>query len=61
LEHLEANFYKTYLDQFDAKAFADAGFEDWVRGRLVNIRDHELQHVELLSGALGAAATKACT
>lgn len=32
-----------------------------VRERLQNVAEHEAQHVELLSGALGDAATKPCT
>lgn len=61
LEHLENYFYSTFLGQFDAGAFAAAGFPDWVRGRLVQIGEHEAQHVALLSGALGSAATQPCT
>lgn len=61
LEHLENYFYSHYLEQFSAQDFAAAGFPDWVRGRISQIAGHEAQHVELLSGALGDAATKPCT
>ncbi|OCF33252.1 hypothetical protein I317_03685 [Kwoniella heveanensis CBS 569] len=60
LEHLENAFYHQFLGQFDAAAFKNAGFPDWVRGRLENIAEHEAQHVALLSGALGSAATQPC-
>ncbi|EIW62541.1 uncharacterized protein TRAVEDRAFT_42899 [Trametes versicolor FP-101664 SS1] len=60
LEHLESAFYAQALAKFDAQAFADAGFPDWVRGRFVQIGEHEAEHVKFLSGALGAAATQAC-
>ncbi|KAL1945697.1 hypothetical protein VTO73DRAFT_1699 [Trametes versicolor] len=60
LEHLESAFYAEGLSKFDAKAFSDAGFADWVRGRFVQIGAHEAEHVKFLSGALGDAATKAC-
>ena len=38
-----------------------AGYPDWVRNRVSNIAGHEAQHVTLLSGALGSAATQPCT
>ncbi|KAI0351019.1 hypothetical protein OH77DRAFT_978128 [Trametes cingulata] len=60
LEHLESAFYSSALAKYDAKAFADAGFPDFVRGRFVQIAEHEAAHVSLLSGALGAQATKPC-
>ncbi len=64
LEHLEAAFYRTALDTYDAAAFEAAGLPWWVRYRLTEIANHERNHVELLSGALtaaGANATAACT
>ncbi|WWD18043.1 hypothetical protein CI109_102490 [Kwoniella shandongensis] len=61
LEHLENSFYHGFLDKFDDAAFTNAGFPDWVRGRVKNIAEHEAQHVALLSGALGSAATQPCT
>ncbi|CDO71959.1 hypothetical protein BN946_scf184940.g106 [Trametes cinnabarina] len=60
LENLENAFYSQGLAQYDAKAFTDAGFPDWVRGRFVQIGEHEAAHVQFLNGALGAAATKPC-
>jgi len=39
----------------------NAGYPDWVRNRVENIASHEAQHVALLSGAIGAAATQPCT
>lgn len=61
LEHLENNFYATYLAQFSQDDFKAAGYPDWVRGRISQIGAHEAQHVALLSGALGDAATQPCT
>ncbi|KAI0633859.1 ferritin-like domain-containing protein [Trametes polyzona] len=60
LEHLESAFYADGLAKFDAQAFADAGFPDWVRGRFRQIGEHEAEHVKFLSGALGPSATQAC-
>ncbi|WVF70829.1 hypothetical protein IAT40_005623 [Kwoniella sp. CBS 6097] len=60
LEHLENAFYHQFLGQFDQAAFKNAGFPDWVRNRIENIAEHEAQHVALLSGALGSAATQPC-
>ncbi|OBZ76928.1 Protein rds1 [Grifola frondosa] len=60
LEHLENNFYSGGLAKFDDKAFADAGFPAWVRGRFVQIAEHEAEHVEFLMAALGDAAPKPC-
>ncbi|WWC99578.1 hypothetical protein V866_006482 [Kwoniella sp. B9012] len=61
LEHLENAFYHQYLGQFDQAAFQKAGYPDWVRNRIENIAEHEAQHVALLSGALGSAATQPCS
>ncbi|KAG8759067.1 hypothetical protein FRC12_009858 [Ceratobasidium sp. 428] len=61
LEHLENAFYKGALEKFDAKAFEKAGFEPFVRGRFQQIVDHEANHVQFLSEALGNKATKPCT
>ncbi|KZS87928.1 hypothetical protein SISNIDRAFT_446421 [Sistotremastrum niveocremeum HHB9708] len=60
LEHLEDNFYKTYLGQYDAKDFDDAGYPDWVHGRVAQIGQHESEHVQFLSDAIGPNATAAC-
>lgn len=49
------------MAQFSAQDFANAGFPDWVRGRISQIGAHEAQHVALLSGALGDAATQRCS
>ena len=61
LEYLEADFYAGALQKFDAKAFADAGFPAWVRGRFVEIGQHESAHVEFLQNALGSKATRKCS
>jgi len=55
LEHLEANFYAQALAKFDDKAFAAAGYPNWVRGRISQIAQHEASHVKLLTTALTAA------
>lgn len=61
LEHLESAFYSEFLPKFTASDFTSAGFESFVRGRLVQIGSHEAQHVSFLESALGGNATKACT
>ncbi|KAJ7450892.1 ferritin-like domain-containing protein [Mycena latifolia] len=63
LEHVEATFYKKYLDKFSDSDFISAGYEEWTRGRFTQIRDHEATHVEFLTTALqaaGAQAVEAC-
>ncbi|KAI0666652.1 ferritin-like domain-containing protein [Trametes maxima] len=60
LEHLEDAFYSSGLFQYDAKAFQDAGFPEWVRRRFAQVGEHEAEHVKFLNGALGAQATKPC-
>ncbi|KAH9834759.1 ferritin-like domain-containing protein [Rhodofomes roseus] len=60
LEHLESAFYSGALAQYDAQAFADAGFPDWVRGRYEQIMLHEQTHVATLQKALGDQAPQPC-
>ncbi|KAI0725935.1 ferritin-like domain-containing protein [Fomitopsis betulina] len=60
LEYLESAFYVDALAKYDAQAFLDAGFPDWVRGRFVQISAHEATHVETLKAALGANAPQPC-
>jgi len=60
LEHLENAFYIEGLAKYDEKAFADAGFSPFVRGRFTQIAQHEKTHVAFLSTALGDNATKPC-
>jgi hypothetical protein len=55
------SFPHSYLGQFSQSDFAAAGFPDWVRNRIEQIAAHEAQHVALLSGALGSAATQPCS
>ncbi|ORX34214.1 ferritin-like domain-domain-containing protein, partial [Kockovaella imperatae] len=61
LENLENAFYSMGLAKFAQSDFENAGYPDWVRNRIVQIGGHEAQHVALLSGALGSAATQPCT
>ncbi|KAF9526915.1 ferritin-like domain-containing protein [Crepidotus variabilis] len=61
LEHLENAFYSGALAKFDEKAFADAGYPSWVRGRFTEIAAHEKTHVDFLAKALGDKATQPCT
>jgi len=49
LEHLENAFYRDGLDEFDEDAFTDAGFVAEVRERLVEIGEHEQEHVDTLT------------
>jgi len=60
LEHIEHAFYVQGLKQYDAQAFADAGYEPWVRGRFAQIREHERTHVDFLTSQLGADAPAPC-
>ncbi|KAI0689806.1 ferritin-like domain-containing protein [Cerioporus squamosus] len=60
LEHLENAFYSTALAEFDADAFAAAGYPPEVRARFVQIGQHEGAHVKFLSDALGSKATQPC-
>jgi hypothetical protein len=60
LEHLENNFYATFLSKFSASDFTNAGFPSFLRGRFTQIASHEATHVKFLQGALGDAAVKAC-
>ncbi|KZT58560.1 hypothetical protein CALCODRAFT_494865 [Calocera cornea HHB12733] len=61
LEHLENRFYADALSQFDVTAFTNAGFQDWVRGRISQIAAHEASHVAYLQTVLGSSATSECT
>ncbi|PWY99343.1 hypothetical protein BCV70DRAFT_232289 [Testicularia cyperi] len=61
LEHLENAFYRDTLATYDAAAFREAGYPDWVRQRFVEIGGHEKAHVDFLSKALGDQATAECT
>jgi len=60
LEHLENAFYDGALSKFDDAAFKKAGFEPFVRKRFTMIAAHEKAHVDFLTMAIGANATKAC-
>lgn len=59
LEHLENKFYQQGLEKYSQRAFLDAGYPEWTRGRYEQIADHENTHVEFLSSALIAAGAKA--
>jgi len=61
LEHLEATFYRQGLNRFPQSDFASAGFPSWVRDRMLQIGQHEAQHVDLLTSALGKDAVAECT
>ncbi len=60
LENLENAFYTGALGKFDEAAFAKAGYADWVRGRFVQIGQHEAIHVATLKSALGSEAVAPC-
>ncbi len=51
LEHLEAAFYRDGLDEFSEADFEEAGVGPAYR-RLEEIRDHELEHVEVLTDTI---------
>ena len=60
LEHIESTFYQEALAKFDASAFQEAGYADWVRGRFEQISQHEQTHVAFLTDALGNNSVAAC-
>ncbi|GBE83320.1 predicted protein [Sparassis crispa] len=63
LEYIERTFYEQGLEQFCEDDFEAAGFPPWVRGRFVQIRDHEETHVQFLTSqldALGATPVEPC-
>jgi hypothetical protein len=49
LEHLEYAFYRDGLEQFSAEDFAAAGFAGNVYDWFGIIRDHEQEHVEVIT------------
>ncbi|THG99397.1 hypothetical protein EW026_g2952 [Hermanssonia centrifuga] len=61
LENLENAFYSEGLAKLDEQAFADAGYEPWVRARFEQIKGHEQTHVDALKAALGDQAVEPCT
>lgn len=61
LEHVENTFYHTFMDKFDDTAFQAAGFAPWVRGRYVQIVEHEDVHLRFLEATLGKDAPLRCT
>lgn len=61
LENLEAAYYAQALQKFSAADFKNAGYPDWVRGRVSQIAQHEASHVKLLSAALGNMTVAPCT
>ncbi len=58
LEHLESTFYREGLEQFDDAAFEAAGFlgddgpSGGVRSFIVEIGNHEAEHVEVLTSVI---------
>ena len=52
LEHLEATFYRTGLEQFTADDFVSAGYVAGVRDFLAEIGQHEADHVEVLTSVI---------
>ncbi|KAG0301605.1 hypothetical protein BGZ98_008195 [Dissophora globulifera] len=64
LEHLEAAFYNYGFDKFDAGDFVNEGFDAAVRDRLDHVREHENDHVTVLTeviSSLGGHPVPACT
>ncbi|KAJ2921297.1 hypothetical protein H1R20_g15802, partial [Candolleomyces eurysporus] len=63
LEHLAESFYNTSLSRLSQEDFRNAGYPDWVRGRYLQIKDHEQTHVRFLHNAIrgsGAAPVERC-
>jgi len=61
LEHLENYYYQTFLAEFSAEDFINAGFSSSIRGRMEEIASHESNHVKVLESILGGQAVKPCT
>lgn len=61
LENVENTFYHTFMDMFDDAAFESAGFPPWVRGRFVQIVEHEDIHNAFIRNILGPDAPARCT
>lgn len=53
LEHLEATFYREAVEMFDNAAYEALGFQSSVRDRIVEIADHEQEHVDALTAVIG--------
>lgn len=52
LEHLETAFYRDGLAMMDAQAFVDAGYQESVFTRLMEIGEHEAAHVTTLTDVI---------
>ena len=52
LEHLEATFYRLGLEEFDNAAFEALGYQTAVRDYIVEIGDHEAEHVDVLTSVI---------
>jgi len=59
LEHLEAAFYEQGLAKHSQKAFSEAKYPAFSRGRYGEIAGHEATHVKFLTSALKAAGVGA--
>ena len=53
LEHLEHAFYRDGLEEFSAEDFRAAGYADNVYEFFGIIRDHELEHVNVITQVIG--------
>ena len=60
LEHLENAFYTQGLAKYSESDFQKDGLPAWVRGRFVQIAEHESEHVKYLTQALGDLAPQPC-
>lgn len=60
LEHLENAFYTGGLAKYNQSAFSDAGLLHTARDYLVQVGEHEKEHVQFLTTALGSKATQPC-
>ncbi|KAF4593565.1 hypothetical protein EYR40_008352 [Pleurotus pulmonarius] len=60
LEHLENAFYTGGLAKYNESAFSAAGLVHTARDYLVQVGEHEKQHVQFLTTALGSKATQPC-
>ncbi|KAJ3508468.1 hypothetical protein NLJ89_g5737 [Agrocybe chaxingu] len=57
LEYFENAFYERGLSRYNEEAFRRAGYPDWVRGRYLQIAEHEKYHKLFIESAITASGS----
>ncbi|CAA7268585.1 unnamed protein product [Cyclocybe aegerita] len=57
LEYFENAFYERGLSRYNEEAFRRAGYPDWVRGRYLQIAEHERYHKLFIESAITASGS----